>query len=187
MSCKKCAKSENNLQLRNMVVIAPCSHICPVSAIFSSSSTFMSLGHISLLWENRNHSSVQEGETASSLTQTCCYKSTLFWGCVGGTPTLTPSFPQCIWPANQLTDALNSNTHQTQTQALLTHLGGQERKHANRAGLSASTPVNVEERRGHDHFPNKEFVHGANTRSDIFTRARARTQIPAMVHFQTLV
>lgn len=52
----------------------------------------------------------------------------LFWG--GNSPTLTPSLPQYIWPANEPTDTLDSNTHQTQTQPLLTHLGGQERTHA---------------------------------------------------------
>lgn len=75
-----------------------------------------------------NYSGRWEGETTSSLTQTYCYKFTLFWG--GYSPTLTPSLPQYIWPANKMSDTLDSNTQQTQTQPLLTYLGGQERTHA---------------------------------------------------------
>lgn len=59
--------------------------LCTITSIFSSSSTSLSPGHISLRGQSPGYySAVWEGDTVSSLTQTC-YKSTLFlcvcvWG-----------------------------------------------------------------------------------------------------------
>lgn len=68
-----------------------------------------------------------EGETSRSVTQTRCYKSTLFFE-----RGVLPPWPRrCLGTsglANKPTDTHSTvaNTHQTQTQPLLAHLGGQD-------------------------------------------------------------
>lgn len=103
--------------------------LCLVS-IFSSSSTSLSPGHISLRGLSPgNYSAVWEGDTASSLTQTCCYKSTLCVAvcvcinvCWGGSH-LDPTLPRYIWPANKPTVILDS-THGENTHAQQCVCGG---------------------------------------------------------------
>lgn len=137
--CEIFCLMENNVRL--VVNIFPLPHllvlplcVCSIISIFSSTS--LSPGHISLRGQSPgNYSVAWEGDTTSSLTQTRCYKSTLFFfflGVGGEFSHLDPIASSVHLalrkkPADKLD---NSNTHQTQTQPLLAHLGGQERTHA---------------------------------------------------------
>lgn len=81
--CEIFCLMENNVRL--VVNIFPLPHllvlplcVCSIISIFSSTS--LSPGHISLRGQSPgNYSVAWEGDTTSSLTQTRCYKSTLFF------------------------------------------------------------------------------------------------------------